>query len=234
MKYFTYLVIAAIIATAGYYLYQSNFNSSTISYVATVVDEIAELEIELAELEATITRGDLTEERAAEAKAAIVTRLETIASQARQAEDTVTLTSAQKTQLLAALGRLKNTLNTYSDTLVDMEGVVAGINISTASERVRRFVNKSNKSIQAVVTDTVTDIAASVQEIADEPLPEGITEIELDDSFAAASTDTGTSTPDMTSATSTATSTIPMTEQSTSTATSTEDMASDEGPSELQ
>lgn len=122
MKQILFVVLGLAVLVGLWYVLQQG---STITYVATVNDEVAALETELAELEAAVADGTLTQEEAAAAQERIITRINVI-SAAVDDPGQGSLTDEQRTQLKGGLERLKSVLVTYQATLADVEVIAAG------------------------------------------------------------------------------------------------------------
>ncbi|MCA9366493.1 hypothetical protein KC722_02845 [Candidatus Kaiserbacteria bacterium] len=157
------VAFSAMVATAqpGDSLYwMKAYVTGTQSYVASIDDELDQLETELAAVEAGIADGTLTPAEAVAAKEHIVSRMNSIQG-AVSGADNAKLTPAQKAQLSAALDRLTTILVTYKDSITTVD------TIATAEEK-KRSGGSSKKSIADVVTDTVGTLEDHVEEVTGE------------------------------------------------------------------
>jgi hypothetical protein len=141
------------------------FQSSTVSYVATVDDEITQLEEELAQIEVDIEAGQLTPAEASIARVTIAARLDRINDAVTMSESSE-LSEKQKAVLVDGLNRLKSILIKYQDTLVQVE------NTATDKKTLTSKNGKSRSSLSVVLDETIEAVEENVIEVVDEYTPE--------------------------------------------------------------
>ncbi|MCA9365869.1 hypothetical protein KC723_03155, partial [Candidatus Kaiserbacteria bacterium] len=161
------------------------FGSSTVEYVATVEDEVTQLENELVELEAMVAAGTLSPEEAAQAQEKIVSRINTINEAVASGQKT-NLTDAQNAQLVDGLARLKQILINHQATLVAVDKAV--MELPESERPTLKQGGKSNRNgIVAVVGDAINDIDNSVEDIIadieDETIAEDVSDEYPDEEF---------------------------------------------------
>jgi len=174
--------IVLVVVVGGWFL----FKGDTINYVATIEDEVTQLEQELADIEAAIESGDLTPLEAAKAQIKIAKRLDAINS-AVESSGNASLSSAQRAQLLGGLDRLKNVLTDYRGTLGVVDNAVLEL---PESERpkFKRGGGGSSKSESGSVTDVIVETIDVVQEYVEEVVDDYVAD---EDDGQATSTDDG-------------------------------------------
>jgi hypothetical protein len=132
------------------------FGSNTAEYVASVTDDVAELESNLVAIEADIQAGTFTPQAAAQAQIKIVAKIDSI-NQAASAGQSATLTDAQRVQLINGLERLRVILTKFQATLIAVDQSVQSL---PEADR-PKFSGRSNGSTTAV------SAASEVAEIAE-------------------------------------------------------------------
>lgn len=168
--------VVAIIAISSLFL----FNNNTLEYVATVDDEITQLENELASLGVSVTLGTLSPNDATKAKAKIVTRIDAI-NAATSASQKAQLTDAQRVQLIDGLNRLKQVLIKYNATLIAVDEAIL-----TLPENQRPKLNRGNgggsrNSLAIIATETIEIVEKQVEEITDDITDEEIMNSVIDE-----------------------------------------------------
>jgi len=149
--------LAIVAVAAAWFLFTT---PSVTDYVATVDDQLSELEADLSEINAQVLAGTLTEAAATAAKVRIVTRLDAITNAATDSESTQ-LTPAQRVQLLNGLDRLKNILIAHQGTLNNVESSANETNVQAELARDGESYKRS-KHLNLVVADTIQDLEATV------------------------------------------------------------------------
>ncbi len=175
-------VILAIIVVVGIFLLNS---SNKVEYVATIDDEITQLENELAELDLAVEAGTLTSAQATEAKVKILTRLDTINTSIATSER-ATLTTAQRKQLSEGLDRLKNILITYQATLTAVDDTAAEADVTA---KLKSSHSGGSKNLNLIVAETIDNVQEVTEEVivdyeTDENLDTQIEEIVVEEEAA--------------------------------------------------
>lgn len=157
-----------VIAIFGWLAFQEN----TVYYVATIDNEVTELEDELVKIDAEVQAGTLSPEAATVARVSIVTRLEKINTAVAESKSKE-LTPEQQKMLVDGLNRLKEILVKYKTTLTVVEDT-ATIKTDITSSNGRRHtsitavLNETIDTVEENVIDEVEDYSPEDSETADE------------------------------------------------------------------
>jgi len=217
-----YIIIAVLllggwagygVATAepGDFFYQAKVWFGQVSYTAEVADEIALLEADLADIDAKVSAGTLTDDEAYELKTKIASRVANITASINASKNRE-LTENEKVSIATSLGRLKDALEKYRDSLGTLE--------TKAKQSKRHTGGGGSKSIIEVVEDSINGLEDYIEEIDEEyvsddseentegSVVEGETEVDVEtesetevDTSTSTESDTSTTTEEDTSTT---------------------------------
>ncbi len=140
-----------VIAIFGWLAFQEN----TVYYVATIDNEVTELEDELVKIDAEVQAGTLSPEAATVARVSIVTRLEKINTAVAESKSKE-LTPEQQKMLVDGLNRLKEILVKYKTTLTVVE------NTATVKTDITSSNGRRHTSITAVLNETIDTVEENV------------------------------------------------------------------------
>lgn len=135
-----------VIAVFGWLAFKEN----TIYYVATIDNEVTELEEEIINIKTEAQAGTLSPEAATAAKLSITTRLDKINLTIAESNKTK-LASAQQKVLLDSLDRLKYILSRYWDLLIIVE------HTATSGKRITPAFAETIEIVEGNVVDVVED-----------------------------------------------------------------------------
>jgi len=144
----------------------SLFSHNTVRYVATVDDEVTQIETELALLDRAVSEGTLSPESAYQARVALLSHLDSI-EVAVTSSNSATLNATQRKILIDGLARLKNVLILYKDTLVAVD-----ISAELVTDKPRLKKGDYKKTISAVIAETIDIVEEHVDEAVQEYVPE--------------------------------------------------------------
>jgi outer membrane murein-binding lipoprotein Lpp len=144
-------LLAVLVLGGGAYI----LATTPAEFEVVIADEVSELETQLASLDAQVTAGRLSPEAATVARADILAKLAGIEANA-SAAGRATLTTAQKQQINEGLDRLKRVLIRYQDTLTVVD--------NTARKARGTVINRTDRSLQAVFLDTISETEAAAEE----------------------------------------------------------------------
>lgn len=176
------------------------FQGSTTGYVATIDDEVTQLETELAQTEADIQAGTLTPDEATVVRAALAVRLDKI-NVAVEESQSKNLSSRQQAVLVDGLARLKDILVKYQSTLNFVE------NTATVKPPLSSSKGKTRNTVAAVMSETILAVEQTAIQVVDDYVPyipetieveEPVVEVEEIDSNSTTTEEVGTSTEETT------------------------------------
>lgn len=154
-KYIVGSIVVVIVLLGAWYF--SGTDEAT--YVAEIDGEVQALETELAAIEAQVAAGTLTPEEAVAARSRIEMRLDAINASVSTAQR-ARLNESQRQQLLAALDRLRGTLEGYRATLTVVE--------ETAATRSPRSSSGSRRTLIEQLTEALDELEEQVEELVEE------------------------------------------------------------------
>ncbi|MCB9814988.1 hypothetical protein H6785_00175 [Candidatus Nomurabacteria bacterium] len=170
-------VVLAIIVVVGIFTLN---DKNTAEYVATVDNEVTQLENELAELDLMVADGSLTSAQATEAKIKILTRLNTINESVASSEK-AKLTPAQQKQLSEGLDRLKTILINYKATLAVIDDKAVDAEVKA---KVSKRGGGSHRTILAEVADTIDSVQDMTEEVVENYESDEMLDIQVDEAIA--------------------------------------------------
>ncbi len=160
------LLAGAGLAVLSALLWALFFTSSTSEFFVTIDTEVAAIATELEAVEVQIALDELTPLAAVTTQARINTHLTNIAT--AEANLPARLTPSQRAQLLAALDRLRQILETYLATLIALDTAAEAVAVTAMAETPTSPTDQSTPVVERV-RSTTRRIAQRV--FVDEPVP---------------------------------------------------------------